>query len=210
MNVAIARDYLQIDDEIQLKVGFNPKRNCASFIPQFVDDDNLIFANSYYRSSIRIFIPNNSVNLEVGEIWNVKIVAYNIGKGLTNDERHYVYVNVMVLSRDEYLERNPNLSTLKFNLLKKSGDRILEEKSIPIEVVPEKIYQDKNRIVKVKLYMVAGKVFDIVIGEYFSREKFISHLAKSVGRPVNAVFLCKSFDRLPELPEVVDFHGIDF
>lgn len=213
--IQIAPDFLQVGDVIQLKVGHNPKRNRADFIPQFVDQDNLIPSDSYYAGSYRIFIPTKSVTLETGEIWKVKVVAYNIGKSPTgkdhtNDYRKYVYVNVEVLSREEFFERDPDFIAMKFFIRKKSGDRVLEERSVPINVVPAKFYRDKGMAVKVNLYMTAGKVFDMGIGEYFSKAGFVSYLANSIGKSANIASFAKAFDKLPELPEVIDIQSINF
>ncbi len=208
--VQIAPDSLRVGDVIRLKVGHNPKRNRADFIPQFIERDNLIPADSYYVCSYRIFIPNNSVKLEVGEIWNTKVVAYNIGNGLTRDDRRYVYVNVEVLSREEHFEHDPDFIVMKFFIRKKSGDRVLEEKSVPIDIIPAKFYRNGDKVVKVRLYMIAGKVFDVGGGEYISREKFALDLAKSIGKPGSATSLIKAFDKLPELPKPVDIKSINF
>lgn len=209
-DVQIAPDYLQIGSVIQLKAGNNPKRNRADFIPQFVEDDNILRSRSWHGGSIRIFIPTELVKLEAGEVWNVKVAAYNIGNNLTKDARAYIYVNVEILSREEFLERDPDFVAMKFFIRKKSGDRILEEKYVPIKVVPAKFYRDRGKAVKVRLYMIAGKVFDIGGGEYFSREKFALDLAKTIGKSANAVSLSKAFDKLPELPEIVDIKSINF
>jgi hypothetical protein len=208
--IQIAPDFLQIGSVIQLKAGHNRKRNRVDFIPQFVEDDNILSSKSWHGGSIRIFIPDKPVNLETGEVWNVKVAAYNIGDNLTKDARAYVYVNVEVVSRDEYFERDPDFIETKFFIRKKSGDRILDEKSVPIEVIPKRFYREKDMAVNVKLYRAGYKVFSLGFCEYYSREEFVQSLAKATGRQGNVTILAKAFDKLPKLPEVVDIKSVNF
>lgn len=195
---------------ISLKVGINPKTGKPAFLPQFVERDNLLEIDGRQTGSFRVFIPDREVEYQKSEIWMVEVESWNISNKVTRDNRRYIYVYVKVTKRVEHLEHDPDFVAMKFFIRTKSGDRILQEKLVPIKAVPAKFYRDKGKVVKVRLYMIAGKVFDIGGGEYFSREKFVLDFTKTIGKLANAVSLSKAFDKLPELPEMADIKSIIF
>jgi hypothetical protein len=200
INTQILDESLFVDKIIYLKVGKNPKKdNKPAFLPQFVDDDPILINNNSVlkTDSFRIFIPNNTVELVRGEIWKVKITGIKVSQKRTKDGRHYIYINVDVLSRDETIEKKFEYSEGVLIIQKKSGHRVLAEKKFPYQT-SEHWHSQNGYAVRVLLYYVEGKIIKTEVVEKFSRSEFANHIRRTI-RNVNPMSIFKKLEPLPKI-----------
>jgi hypothetical protein len=193
---------LKVGDRVLLKVGINPKTGKPGFIPQFMQEDNLLAATYVGFGSIRIFIPNDQTQLEDGEIWNVKIISHHVSsmENMTKDLRMRVYINVEALARDERIIKSLDLTDNILTVKKFSGTKILAEKQIPLNIKNDGWYRKNGSAVQADIIYAADKAVDLNIIHKFSLSEFSNYWQKKLQKALRPKAVKKLFDSYPPLP----------
>lgn len=194
---------VEIGNVICLLVGINPKRDAPGFIPEFIDYDPL--AEGLH--TIRIYIPNDDPGIQEYEIWRVRITRCNVSRNKkTLDGRKYLYVNVDVISKKEYVEHEVDDTYQNLLINRKSGYRILETKKLPLSA-KQGWFRDGHVAVHAWIYFVGNKAAVISRERQTLREAYIHDLMKT-SKKISQKTAIAAFNNLPPLPEITPLSEI--
>ncbi len=195
---------LKMGDKVLLKVGINPKTGKPGFVPQFMEEDNLLATAYVGFGSIRIFIPNHQVQLEDGEAWNVKIVSYHVSKmeNMTRDFRLRVYINVEVLSRDELIIKSRDYVRNILTVKKISGTRTLGEERIALSVKRDGWYRENGSAVQADVIYAMDKAVDLIITQKLTAQEFFIFWQKKLQKNLRRQAVINLFNSYPPLPTI--------
>ena len=189
---------------LSLKVGINPRIKKPAFLPQIVDQDNLLTKDAEYSDSFRIFIPDRDAEWQAGEIWVVEIESWHISKKVTWDkyqqiERKHIHVYVKILRREEGIKEGIDGIEKELVIQRVSGDCIICETRLPL-MEEDKWFRNCDLACLVRFYKSGDRIVKSLIVQTFSRNEYVNHLSRGLKR-LSLTSLVKAYEKLPPLPE---------
>ncbi len=193
-------EFLEKGTIISLKVGISPKTGKPTFLPQFVNDDNLLDRDGRQADSFRVFIPDREVEWQKGERWNVEVQSWNISNKITRDNRRHVHIYVRVIQREESTVEEIDWEEKKLVVRKVSGDCIVSETRLPVMEQEKWFRKNRDFACLVRFYKSGDRTVKCLIVQTFSRIEYVNYLARGLKR-LSLISLAKAYEKLPPLPE---------
>lgn len=210
-DIQVCPDFIGRGNILTLKVGVDLKRSTPAFIPQFVDEDPLVPYHAFgfkFSSSVRIFIPDNTMELNAGEIWDAKVSGYRASKKETRDSRHYVYINVEVLRRKELKVRCIDWMDGILYETTKSGSRTVKTEKRLLEK-KESWFRRNGGAIFASVCSLDGAIIGVREWEYRSERDYVNHLITAMGKKIGKPEIAQAvFRKLPSPPILVSLDSI--
>jgi hypothetical protein len=192
---------------LSLKVGFNLKTQKPAFLPQLVEQDNLLVKDSEYSDSFRVFIPDKEVKWQEGEIWIIEIESWHISKKATYDkyeriDRRHIHVYVKILRREENIKEEIDGMEKELVIQKVSGDCLISETRLPILEEEKWFRVDSDSACLVRFYKNGDRIVKQFSVKTISRSEYVNRLARDV-KGLSLKSLAKVYNQLPPLSEPV-------